>query len=466
MRLFNRYYSGYHVLLPLVDLLMAVLVSVISWYLVDSRDLRGETYWLNYMSQGFMVGVLVVMVFYYSDLYAIDDTLPGRDWAVRLFSGFGITCLLLGALSHVIPRPAMRDISFTAMLWIGVGLFLWRIEFISLLRQRKINSKLLIVGKQTIGKLIAEEMHRRKHLGMEVVGFIAHKPGRIALSYGNPVRISVPVFAHHSTIEVVESKQVNKILVEGPESCADFPAQDLVMLRLRGVPIQNCHDFYERVLGKIPIMDLQPGWIVLSEGFSRSRWIFFLKRVLDIVVSMLGLILSAPIALIAAIAIKLDSAGPILYSQERVGQSERVFKLYKFRSMSTDAENGSGPVWAAKNDPRITRVGKVLRKLRIDEIPQMVNVLLGEMSFVGPRPERPYFVAKLKEKIPFYHLRFTLKPGITGWAQISYSYGDSEEDAVEKLQYDLYYVKNISPLFDLQIIFETLKTVLLRRGAQ
>jgi exopolysaccharide biosynthesis polyprenyl glycosylphosphotransferase len=235
---------------------------------------------------------------------------------------------------------------------------------------------------------------------------------------------------------------------------------------LRGLPIQNCHDFYEHVLGKIPITDLHPGWIVLSEGFSRSRFIFFLKRVIDIVVSLLGLVLSAPIALIAAIAIKLDSAGPILYSQERVGQNERVFKLYKFRSMSIDAESDSGPVWAAKDDPRITRVGKVLRKLRIDEIPQMVNVLMGEMSFVGPRPERPYFVAKLKETIPFYHLRFTLKPGITGWAQISYAYGDSEEDAVEKLQYDLYYVKNISSLFDLQIIFETLKTVLLRRGAQ
>jgi lipopolysaccharide/colanic/teichoic acid biosynthesis glycosyltransferase len=172
------------------------------------------------------------------------------------------------------------------------------------------------------------------------------------------------------------------------------------------------------------------------------------------------------VAILAAIAIKLDSHGPVIYSQERVGEHERRFNLYKFRSMQHQAEAASGPVWAAQNDPRVTRVGKILRKLRIDEIPQMVNVLKGEMSFVGPRPERAFFVAKLKEKIPYYHLRFSVKPGITGWAQISYPYGDSEEDAIEKLHYDLYYVKNISAMFDLQIIFETLKIVLLRRGAQ
>ena len=466
MRLFNRYYSPYYLALPLVDLALAVLIAGVGRLLVDFAELSPGNHWSWYLLEGALVGAVIIVVFYYSDLYSVDAALLGRQWLVRLIGGFGATCMILGTLSHLLPRPASRNISYSTMLLIGVGLFIWRIEFTTLLKKRKKFGKILIVGTQSIGKIIAEELHRWKHLGMQVVGFIDQYPGQMELSYGNPKRISLPIFGRHSTIEVVETHRVNRILVDSPESCADFPAQDLVMLRMQGIPIENCHTFYERTMGKILITNLQPGWIVLSSGFNRGAWIFHTKRAIDILVSLLGLILSAPIALLAAIAIKVESEGPVIYCQERVGQNERVFRLYKFRSMKNDAECGSGPVWASTNDPRTTRVGKVLRKLRIDEIPQMVNVLRGDMSFVGPRPERPFFVSRLKEKIPYYHLRFSVKPGITGWAQISYSYGDSEEDAIEKLQYDLYYLKNISPIFDLQIIFETLKTILLGRGAQ
>jgi exopolysaccharide biosynthesis polyprenyl glycosylphosphotransferase len=178
------------------------------------------------------------------------------------------------------------------------------------------------------------------------------------------------------------------------------------------------------------------------------------------------LLFSAPITLLTAVAIKVDSPGPILYRQERVGQNDELFTIYKFRSMCESAEANGDPVWATKDDHRVTRVGKIIRKLRIDEIPQMINVLKGQMSLVGPRPERPFFVQTLNKKIPYYSLRHSIKPGITGWAQICYSYGDSEQDAIEKLQYDLYYVKNMSALFDLQIIFESLKVVLLGKGAR
>jgi exopolysaccharide biosynthesis polyprenyl glycosylphosphotransferase len=219
-------------------------------------------------------------------------------------------------------------------------------------------------------------------------------------------------------------------------------------------------------MSKIFITDLRPSWILLSTGFQRTAWIMFAKRALDIIVSSFGLALAAPVAVITAIAIKLDSPGPVLYCQERVGANESPFVLYKFRSMRCDAETVTGPQWAMKDDPRVTRVGRIIRKLRIDEMPQLINVLKGEMSLVGPRPERPFFVSQLKEQIPYYELRFTVKPGITGWAQISYGYGDDETDAVEKLQYDLYYAKYMSPMFDLQILFETIKVVLLGRGAQ
>jgi exopolysaccharide biosynthesis polyprenyl glycosylphosphotransferase len=217
---------------------------------------------------------------------------------------------------------------------------------------------------------------------------------------------------------------------------------------------------------KIAIADLPPEWIALSKGFRRDRMILAAKRLIDVLVSFLGLILSVPIVLLTALAIRLESRGPIFYRQERMGQNEKRFTLYKFRSMAHDAEAVLGPVWAVEDDPRVTWVGAIIRKLRIDEIPQMINVLKGEMSFVGPRPERPSFVERLKQTIPYYDLRHSVKPGITGWAQICYRYGDSEQDAIEKLQYDLYYIKHMSPIFDLQIIFESFKVILLGWGAR
>jgi exopolysaccharide biosynthesis polyprenyl glycosylphosphotransferase len=299
---------------------------------------------------------------------------------------------------------------------------------------------------------------------MEVIGFIGSEAGQVTLSYGNPKRICLPVFPRQSILEVVEANSIGRILIA--EGNGSFPGQDLIALRLKGIPIEDCHTFYERLLSKINVTDLHPGWIARAKGFYRNPWLVATKRMIDVMVSALGLVLAAPVALITAIAIKLDSTGPLLYRQTRVGQNEVPFTLYKFRSMVNDAEMKTGPVWAEKGDPRITRVGDLIRRLRIDEIPQMVNVLRGEMSFVGPRPERPFFVASLKEKVPYYKIRFSVKPGITGWAQISSSYADSEEDTIEKLQYDLYYVKNMSPLFDLQILFETVKVIMLGRGAQ
>jgi exopolysaccharide biosynthesis polyprenyl glycosylphosphotransferase len=242
--------------------------------------------------------------------------------------------------------------------------------------------------------------------------------------------------------------------------------KDLVSVRAMGVPIEYCHSFYERLASKIAITDLPPEWIALSEGFRRDRLILAAKRVIDVVVSFFGLILSIPLSIFTAVAIKAESRGPIFYRQERVGQNEGRFTLFKFRSMAQNAEDELGPVWAAENDPRVTRVGAVIRKLRIDEIPQMINVLKGEMSFVGPRPERPFFVESLKQRIPYYDLRHSVKPGITGWAQISYRYGDSEDDAIEKLQYDLYYIKHMSPIFDIQIIFESIKVIIFGSGAR
>jgi Sugar transferases involved in lipopolysaccharide synthesis len=224
--------------------------------------------------------------------------------------------------------------------------------------------------------------------------------------------------------------------------------------------------FYERITGKVLVDSISPSWLIFSEGFKKSRIKKTTKRITGIMISMAGLLLTAPLLIITAISIRLDSPGSVFFRQERVGENDKIFYVLKFRSMIQDAECEGGPVWAEKDDPRVTRVGKIIRKLRIDEIPQMINVLKGEMSFVGPRPERPEFVEELKKEIPYYSQRHSVKPGITGWAQIMYQYGSSVEDAREKLQYDLYYVKNMSTLLDLMIIFKTVKVVLLRKGAR
>ena len=229
-----------------------------------------------------------------------------------------------------------------------------------------------------------------------------------------------------------------------------------------GIEIIELPNFYRRLTGKIPVRHFEEQWIVFTEGFeSIKKPVFFkIKRFFDIVISIISIIIAAPLILIAIIAIKLDSPGPVFYVQERLGYNEKPFKLYKFRSMAKDAEMNSGPVWASKNDSRVSRFGKIMRPTRIDEIPQLINVLKGDMAFIGPRPERPFFVEKLKNEIPYYSLRFVVKPGITGWAQVKYRYGDSVEDALEKLQYDIYYIQNISLVLDVYILIKTIQVIL------
>jgi sugar transferase (PEP-CTERM system associated) len=258
---------------------------------------------------------------------------------------------------------------------------------------------------------------------------------------------------------------VDRIIVALDERRGKFPLEQLLSCRLKGIRVEDGVAFTEQLAGKLSVESLHPSFLIFSDGFKRSAIFKQVKRVFDILASAVGLTLFFPVSFMIALAIKLDSKGPILYRQERVGEDERIFRLLKFRSMRMDAEE-NGPEWARVDDQRVTRVGRMIRKLRLDEIPQMINVLKGEMSFVGPRPERPFFTEQLKKGIPYYSQRHVIKPGITGWAQICYRYGASKEDALEKLKYDLYYIKHMSWVFDLIIFFETVKIVLLGKGAR
>ena len=466
MKILNRYRSPYDLLLPLGDVTFAIVIIGALRSLINVADSSAWVYWGTWLAQVSATAVFVFVAFYFSDLYAVDDRSSVRERLLALMKGFGVVCLLMGAVSSLMPRFGFEDVRLIDLFLVGGALFLWHHSFARGLKGGPILTKVLIVGTEAIGRLVAEQIYLKKHLRMEVVGFIGTRYDSITLTCGSPRKVFLCVFPRHEIINLVESKRVDRILVTGPDICGDFPAQDLLAIRLRGIRVEDCHNFFERVMSQIPIADLRPGWVALADGFSRSRWIRFSKRTLDILLSLPCLILTAPISLLAAIAVKLDSKGPVFYSQEREGLDEHPFTLYKFRSMIHDAEAGSGPVWAGSEDPRVTRVGKILRTFRIDELPQLFNVLKGEMSMVGPRPERPFFVSQFKQTVPYYHLRFAVKPGITGWAQISYPYTATDEDAINKLQFELYYIKNVSAFLDIQILLLTLKTVLLGRGAQ
>jgi len=465
VRFLNRYYTAYDLLLVLGDLVLVLGASLIVREMVAPTGSSTDDSWPTSVLHGIAMAVIVATAFYYSDLYAIDQTLSIHELLHRFVAGLGVACIVIGIISYPIPNFG-KSIYISEMIVMGMSLGLWRLGFMRVIQQAGIRAKVLIVGTRTIGRMVAEELYLKKTLGMDVVGFVGENAGQMTLSYGNPKKVQIPIFAPLSLSDLIASNDVNRILLAGAGHFPQSYNKELVAVRTMGVPIEDCHSFYERLASKIAITDLPPEWIALSEGFRRDRLILAAKRVIDVLVAFLGLILSAPLALVTAIAIKSESSGPVFYRQERVGQNEKRFTLFKFRSMAEGAEDQMGPVWAAENDPRVTSVGAIIRKLRIDEIPQMINVLKGEMSFVGPRPERPYFVEQLKQTIPYYDLRHSVKPGITGWAQISYQYGDSERDAIEKLQYDLYYIKHMSPVFDLQIIFESIKVILFGWGAR
>lgn len=276
---------------------------------------------------------------------------------------------------------------------------------------------------------------------------------------------SVIIGDYTQIFSIAKDSQVDRIIVALDERRGKFPIDELLFCRLKGIPVEDGMAFTDHLAGKLSVENLHPSSLIFSDGFKRSSILKRVKRCFDILFSLVGLTFFFPVSIMIAIAIKLDSKGPIFYRQEREGEDGKIFHLLKFRSMCVDAEE-NGPVWAGMEDQRITRVGRLIRTLRFDEIPQMLNVLKGDMSFVGPRPERPFFTKQLKMEIPFYCQRNTIKPGITGWAQIRYPYGASKEDALEKLKYDLYYIKHMSLLFDLTIIFETAKIVLLGSGAR
>jgi sugar transferase (PEP-CTERM system associated) len=341
------------------------------------------------------------------------------------------------------------------------AIFFWRLLFTAFAFQMVGRDRLLLVGGSPLLEDIGQYIADHPESGLEVAGYVddRHDAGA-ALPAGKVLG------AMASLREMVRTTQPHRIVVGMFERRNRMPVGELLELRFAGNVIEEAADTYERVCGRVCLKEIRPSQLIFSGELRSHTHNLLYQRISNVTAAIVGIIVTFPLMVLTALAVRLSSPGAVLYRQTRVGLDGSLFTLYKFRSMRIDAELGTGAVWAQKDDPRVTTVGRIIRRIRFDELPQLVNVLKGEMSLVGPRPERPEFVKALNEQIPYYRQRHCVRPGITGWAQISYKYGDTLEDTITKLEYDLYYIKNMSLSLDSYIIFQTVKAMLLSRGAQ
>jgi sugar transferase (PEP-CTERM system associated) len=412
--------------------------------------------------KGLLIAGVCQLCLYYGDLYNSRVGGDRRELYVRTLRSLGATSLVLAALYFWVPALIIgRGVFVIAATLVILSVVTWRVSFQWFAKQVGPRERLLLVGTSPAALSLARELERRQDLGVEVVGFVDIDPGEQHASANSRVVGNI-----EDIPSIVATRSVDRVVVNLSDARGQLPMEMLLNMKLQGVTFDHLASVYEEYTGKIAVENLRPSWLIFSDGFRKPKSLVAMKRALDIVAATIGMVLAAPLMLAVSLGIKLVSRGPVLYRQQRVGEHGKVFTVYKFRSMRADAEAMTGPVWARDKDDRIIPGGTFIRRTRLDELPQLWNVLRGDMSLVGPRPERPEFVGELTRAIPFYGQRHVVKPGLTGWAQVRYTYGSSVEDAMEKLQYDLFYIKNLTVALDLFIIFMTVKTVILRRGAK
>jgi len=464
LRIFNKYIPIHKLVFFLFESIFIMGMVVLGAYLRFLGDFSILSYlaYRGFFAKALLIVFSVQLCLYYFDLYDLRIFRRNIQLTIRLLQSLGVSSILLAIIYYVFPSLViLRGIYVISLGLIGVVILSWRIAYNHILRTRQLDQKIMIIGSGLLAKNIAKEILEREDIGFKIIGFITDNPERIGEKLVNP-----SIVGDQSQItDIATREKVARIIVALDERRGRFPEAELLECKIRGIAIEEGIEFYEHLTGKLQVESLRPSSLIFSGGFRKPKLTMWAKRIIGFSFSSIGLILLSPLILVISILIKIDSRGAVFYRQERVGENGKVFKLIKFRSMIENAE-ANGPVWADQNDSRVTRIGRWMRKWRLDEIPQMFNVLKGDMSFVGPRPERPFFVEQLRKEIPFYNQRFYVKPGITGWAQIKYRYGASKDDALEKLKYDLYYIKGLSSIFDMIIIFETIKVVLFAKGAR
>ena len=459
IRLFNVYY-------PVRTLVLLVVEALIvgSSFLLATLWLNPETSWILLNVEGgylkiVCVTAIVLMLSHGLDLY--DSSGLGAKWdqIFRLFIALALVAFSLAAVDfiyfHFLPGRVFLPGVKWGLVFLAVMLLGWRGAYAWLVQQPYLRERVYVLGTGDRAERLLTGLRERPALGIDVVGWTGDIEGDLT-------RESV---ASH-LVGLAKDKGVHRVIVAMPDRRGTLPVEELLEMRLAGVKIEEATSWLEKINGRIEVEHLYPSWLIFADGFRFSVFFRLVRRGLSFAVALVGLVVALPLIPFIMLAVKLGSSGPVLYRQKRVGRGNVTFYCYKFRTMRQDAEADTGATWAADDDPRITRVGKFLRVSRLDEIPQLWCVLKGDMHFVGPRPERPEFVEWLSRDIPYYYVRHMVRPGITGWAQVQYKYGNTLDDAREKLQYDLFYIKNASVGLDLLILFQTIKIVLLGRGGK
>ncbi len=428
---------------------------------------EGSSYQLN-ENNGWLKITLATavcaLILYFYDLYDYTVMTNRRELMLRLVQAIGIAWAILALVFYFAPPLLLgRGVSVISVPLVLILLLGWRFSIHYLMGHPEIGEKIIVVGTGQAARDTVAAVSERRDAGYRIVGFVTENGIEPQTKIGGTTVIGTT----EELDKIVKNEKVDRIVIAVRERRGYFPTETLLKMSLAGnVNIEECTSFFERVTGQVHVDMLRPSWLIFAGRPKDTRLKTAFRETIHRGLGLIGLVLSLPIAILTAILIKLESKGAIFYRQERVGKNGRIIKVIKFRSMRTDAEKDGVPIWATASDDRVTRVGRVIRKIRVDEIPQFWNIIKGEMSFVGPRPERPHFVAQLAEEIPFYEHRHLVAPGLTGWAQIKYPYGASVADARQKLQYDLYYIKNQSLALDLVIVFETVKTVLFSKGGR
>jgi len=458
--------------LIIFDALLA-LVALCSAAVVRLGYLEATTKWFD--TSTYIIAVIFAIAILFAshlmDTYDFDRNTKKREIFINTLLSAATSFFLLSIIYYIDPAIMLgRGILLISIVFFAILQYCWHVVFYLVGHHNpRFCRRVLVLGTGPLASQVGEfcSSHDRNFV---LAGYASCNCNGANENERQGENIVVSpdliVGCADDLMAAMLKAQADLIVVALSERRGVFPLRDVLRCKLNGLEVMDAPSFYELVHGKLMLEHITPSWIIFSTGFRRSIYFNLCKRYIDVVLSLTGLFLTLPFFPIIALAIKFDSAGPVFFKQVRVGNKEKMFNLYKFRTMCQDAEEKSGAIWAAKNDPRVTKLGSLFRKSRIDEIPQLYNVLKGDMSFVGPRPERPEFVEKLKQVIPYYSKRHFIKPGLTGWAQVRYPYGATVEDAIEKLRYDLFYIKNLSPFLDTLIFFETIKVVLFGRGGQ
>ena len=437
----------------------AIVATLLIFAACVRLGVHGGLIYEHVMLKAFVFALLVQGAFYYSGMYDLHAVQSPRAIYQRVLQGLALSSILLLGIFYVSPTLNVgRGIFLTAVALTALVIPAWRLLYNTVSSNAGFLRRVLILGNGDLAREIAALIREGPDLGLELVGMLARDRSQVEPDIGI-------IGTYAELFDVVMNEDIRLVLVAYPDRRGTLPVEQLLEVKFRGVEVEEGVNFYERTTGKIYVRELKPSQLIFAEGFSARPTTRRLKRLLDVVAASVGLVLAAPLILLTAIAVRLDSPGPFLYSQVRAGEFGKLFTIYKFRSMRIDAEK-HGAQFAKENDDRVTRVGKIIRKTRLDELPQLWNVLRGDMSMVGPRPERPVFIEQLEQQVPFFKQRLYVKPGVTGHAQVRCRYGASTEDMLEKLQYDLYYIKTYSLWFDLSVMMDTVKVVLLRIGAR